>query len=57
MYGVYQLRTLAPGPGISAGINNCIPQYSVKYNYLSLPDIPASAAKFPSCVIFGPSFS
>ena len=28
-----------------AGITNCIPQYSVRCNYLSLPEIPASATK------------
>ena len=28
-----------------AGISNCIPQYSVGCNYLSLPEIPASDAK------------
>ena len=29
-----------------AGINNCISQYSVGYNYISLPEIPASGTKF-----------
>ena len=28
-----------------AGISNCIPQYSVGCNYLSLPEIPTSGAK------------
>ena len=30
-----------------AGISNCIPQYTVGCNYLSLPEIPASGTKSP----------
>ena len=30
-----------------AGISNCIPQYSVGFNYLSLPEIPASVLICP----------
>ena len=32
-------------PIFQAGISNCIPQYSVECNYLSLPEIPASGTK------------
>ena len=28
------------------GIRNCIPQYFVRFNYLSLPDIRATGIKF-----------
>ena len=34
-----------------AGISDCIPQYSVGCNYLSLPDIPASGAKGPHIAV------
>ena len=39
------MRTLVPEVGISGRISNCIPQYSVGCNYLSLPEIPASGTK------------
>ena len=33
-----------------AGISNCIPQYHVGCNYLSLPEIPASGTKVLICL-------
>ena len=39
--------TLVSEAGISAGITNKIPQYSVGCNYLSLPEIPAAGTKVP----------
>ena len=40
------LRTLVPKASTvyQAGIRNCIPQYSVRSNYLSMLDIPASSS-------------
>ena len=44
-YVRWDSQTLVPEAGISGGISNCIPQYSVRCNYLSLPEIHASGIK------------
>ena len=35
-----------------AGINNCIPQYSVRCNYLSMSEIHGSGAKILLCTVY-----
>ena len=47
-YGIPNMNIwgLCPQKQVSqAGISNCIPQYSVACNYLSMPEIPASGGK------------